>query len=169
MAADKLAPRVNTKGKVTVDTDKAAWNSGLVELAVLGCHPGDGDEPEALAPAVHQLRQATDLPDALSLPLPLHLAGLAQEYVLPTRNDADAAGVGDADPDTAAAPVSRRPQPRRNRPWRAGRRTFRPSRPRPKAIDPRWRVPTATNGSRSPAWPTDGRDARPVPSGGGTA
>ncbi|MGW5762173.1 pPIWI_RE module domain-containing protein [Streptomyces tendae] len=112
VAADKLAPRVNTKGKVTVDTDKAAWNPGLVELAVLGCHPGDSDEPEALALAVHQLRQAPDLPDALSLPLPLHLAGLAQEYVLPTRNDADAAGVGDADPDTAAAPgVATAPAP----------------------------------------------------------
>ncbi|MFJ6579537.1 pPIWI_RE module domain-containing protein [Streptomyces sp. NPDC091368] len=111
VAADKLAPRVNSKGNVTVDTDKAAWNPGLVELAVLGCHPGDGDVPEALALAVHQLRQAPDLPDALSLPLPLHLAGLAQEYVLPTRNedDEDTAGSGadataDADPDRAAAP-----------------------------------------------------------------
>ncbi|MFE2269838.1 pPIWI_RE module domain-containing protein [Streptomyces lavendulae] len=113
VAADKLAPRVNTKGHVTVDTDKAAWNPGLVELAVLGCHPGDGDEPEALALAVHQLRQAPDLPDALSLPLPLHLAGLAQEYVLPTRNEEDGDGgvtgsvadpAADADPDAAAAP-----------------------------------------------------------------
>jgi hypothetical protein len=107
VAADKLAPRVNTKGKVTIDTDKAGWNPGLVELAVLGCHPDYGDVPEALALAVHQLRQAPDLPDALSLPLPLHLAGLAQEYVLPTRNEdgedtTDAAA--DADPDTAAAP-----------------------------------------------------------------
>ncbi|MEV4439375.1 DUF3962 domain-containing protein [Streptomyces sp. NPDC049577] len=108
VAADKLAPRVNTKGKLTIDTDKAAWNPGLVELAVLGCHTEDGDSPEALAVAVHQLRQAPDVPDALSLPLPLHLAGLAQEYVLPTRAEdgeepiADAAE--DADPDTAAAP-----------------------------------------------------------------
>ncbi|MEU1516871.1 DUF3962 domain-containing protein [Streptomyces sp. NPDC005811] len=107
VAADKLAPRVNTKGKVTIDTDKAAWNPGLVELAVLGCHPGDGDAPEALALAVHQLRQAPDLPDALSLPLPLHLAGLAQEYVLPTVNDdgdETTDTTTDADPDTAAAP-----------------------------------------------------------------
>ncbi|MFD9975913.1 pPIWI_RE module domain-containing protein [Streptomyces sp. NPDC059017] len=107
VAADKLASRVNTKGKVTIDTDKAAWNPGLVELAVLGCHPDDGDVPEALALAVHQLRQAPDLPDALSLPLPLHLAGLAQEYVLPTRNDdgdEPADSTADADPDTAAAP-----------------------------------------------------------------
>ncbi|MFF9677307.1 pPIWI_RE module domain-containing protein [Streptomyces eurythermus] len=115
VAADKLAPRVNTKGKVTIDTDKAAWNPGLVELAVLGCHPDDGDSPEALALAVHQLRQAPDLPDALSLPLPLHLAGLAQEYVLPTRNeDGDDVidSAADADPDTAAAPgVETAPEP----------------------------------------------------------
>ncbi|MGW4321105.1 pPIWI_RE module domain-containing protein [Streptomyces sp. NPDC004684] len=107
VAADKLAPRVNTKGKATVDTDKAAWNPGLVELAVLGCHRADGDEPEALALAVHQLRQAPDLPDALSLPLPLHLAGLAQEYVLPTVNetgDESSDSTADSDPDTVAAP-----------------------------------------------------------------
>ncbi|MFI6434131.1 pPIWI_RE module domain-containing protein [Streptomyces sp. NPDC050759] len=118
VAADKLAPRVNTKGKVTIDTDKPAWNPGLVELAVLGCHADDGDAPEALALAVHQLRQAPDLPDALSLPLPLHLAGLAQEYVLPTRDeDGDDSEVitdaaADADPDTSAAPgVETAPEP----------------------------------------------------------
>lgn len=91
VAADKLAPRVNTKGKLTIDTGEAAWNPGLVEVSVLGCHPQDGDVPEALALAVHQLRQAPDLPDALSLPLPLHLAGLSQEYVLPTRAEEDSA------------------------------------------------------------------------------
>lgn len=115
VAADKLAPRVNTKGNVTVDTDKAAWNPGLVELAVLGCHVADGDVPEALALVVHQLRQAPDLPDALSLPLPLHLAGLAQEYVLPTVSEDGGDGVdpaADADPDTAAAPgVETAPEP----------------------------------------------------------
>jgi hypothetical protein len=118
VAADKLAPRVNTKGKVTIDTDKAAWNPGLVEIAVLGCHPGDGDVPEALALAAHQLRQAPDLPDALSLPLPLHLAGLAQEYVLPTQSEDGGDGgdavdsASDADPDTGAAPgVETAPEP----------------------------------------------------------
>ncbi|MET9465510.1 DUF3962 domain-containing protein [Streptomyces sp. NPDC006544] len=116
VAADKLAPRVNTKGKLTIDTGEAAWNPGLVELAVLGCHMQDGDEPEALALAVHQLRQAPDLPDALSLPLPLHLAGLAQEYVLPTRSeevtDTAAEPAADADPDTAAAPgLANEPEP----------------------------------------------------------
>jgi hypothetical protein len=103
---------------VTIDTDKAAWNPALVEVAVLGCHPGDGDVPEALALAAHQLRQAPDLPDALSLPLPLHLAGLAQEYVLPTQNE-DSGGGGeaidsasDADPDTGAAPgIETAPEP----------------------------------------------------------
>ncbi|MDX2817721.1 DUF3962 domain-containing protein [Streptomyces sp. PA03-5A] len=112
VAADKLAPRVNTKGRLTVDTDKNAWNPGLVELAVLGCHVEDGDQPEALALAVHQLRQAPDFPDALSLPLPLHLAGLAQEYVLPTRAAEDAEPADDADPDSAAAPgMAREPEP----------------------------------------------------------
>ncbi|TLS47331.1 DUF3893 domain-containing protein [Streptomyces montanus] len=119
VAADKLAPRVNTKGKLTIDTDKPAWNPGLVELAVLGCHPDDGDSPEALALAVHQLRQAPDLPDPLSLPLPLHLAGLAQEYVLPTRGEGGedsakpaADAVQDTDPDTAAAPgLAAEPEP----------------------------------------------------------
>ncbi|MFF7594624.1 RNAseH domain-containing protein [Streptomyces mirabilis] len=116
VAADKLAPRVNTKGKLTVDTDKAAWNPGLVELTVLGCHTEDGDSPEALALAAHQLRQAPDVPDALSLPLPLHLAGLAQEYVLPTRAEEDetpsADAAADADPDAGAAPgLAKEPEP----------------------------------------------------------
>ncbi len=116
VAADKLAPRMNTKGKLTIDTDKAAWNPGLVEFTVLGCHPEDGDSPEALALAAHQLRQAPDLPDALSLPLPLHLAGLAQEYVLPTRATEDerpsSDATADAPPDAAAAPgLEREPEP----------------------------------------------------------
>ncbi|MEV6194148.1 DUF3962 domain-containing protein [Streptomyces sp. NPDC051920] len=116
VAADKLAPRVNAKGKLTVDTDKAAWNPGLVELTVLGCHTENGDSPEVLALAAHQLRQAPDVPDALSLPLPLHLAGLAQEYVLPTRAEEDetpsADATADADPDAGAAPgLAREPEP----------------------------------------------------------
>ncbi|MEU2625902.1 DUF3962 domain-containing protein [Kitasatospora sp. NPDC007106] len=109
--ADKLAPRPlrsgKRKGELTIDTDKPAWNPGLVELSVLGCHPADGDDAEALALAVHQLRQAPDFPDALSLPLPLHLAGLAQEYVLPTVSEDNQEPLvdpaADADPDTAEA------------------------------------------------------------------
>lgn len=96
VSADRLAPRQLTRGKnigeLTVDTDKPAWNPSLVEIAILGCHPvaeadRPGDNPEAIALAMHQLRQAPDYLDALSLPLPLHLAGLAQEYVLPMRAD----------------------------------------------------------------------------------
>ncbi|KUL47634.1 hypothetical protein ADL28_32015 [Streptomyces violaceusniger] len=102
VAADKLAPRVNTKGKLVIDTGEAAWNPNLVELAVLGCHPEDSDSPEALALAAHQLRQPADFPDALILPLPLHLAGLAQEYVLPTRAEADGETETDSGTDTVA-------------------------------------------------------------------
>ncbi|GAA1898120.1 pPIWI_RE module domain-containing protein [Actinomadura bangladeshensis] len=87
VVADKLGGRRLTQGpragELTVDTDKPAWNPSLVELAVLGCHEADGDVPEALALVVHHLRQPADYPEALSLPLPLHLAGLAQQYVLP--------------------------------------------------------------------------------------
>jgi hypothetical protein len=85
--ADKLATRPlrrgNRQGELTVDTHIPAWNPDLVELAVLGCHTADGDDPEVLALAVHQMRQPPDYAEALSLPLPLHLAELAQEYVLP--------------------------------------------------------------------------------------
>ncbi|MFC4591196.1 pPIWI_RE module domain-containing protein [Sphaerisporangium corydalis] len=89
--ADKLAPRVlqlgKNKGGFTIDTDKQAWNPGLVEISILGCHEADGDMPEAFAAALHQMRRPPDYPDALALPLPMHLARLAQEYVLPTLAD----------------------------------------------------------------------------------
>ncbi len=58
-----------------------------MEIAVLGCHADAGDSPEALALAVHQLRQVPDYLDALRLPL--HLASLAQHYVLPTVAEAE--------------------------------------------------------------------------------
>lgn len=91
--ADKLAPRPlrqgPNKGKPTIDTHIPAWNPGLVEIAVLGCHPEDGDDPEALAMIMHQLRLAPDYADALSTPLPMHLASLAQAYVLPTTAEED--------------------------------------------------------------------------------
>jgi hypothetical protein len=111
VAADKLSGRPLARGKrvgeLTVDTDKPAWNPTLVELAVLGCHEADGDVPEALALVAHHLRQPPDYPEALSLPLPMHLAGLTQQYVLPlpaedgeeaassreTAADADPAGI----------------------------------------------------------------------------
>ncbi|MEC3980453.1 pPIWI_RE module domain-containing protein [Amycolatopsis sp. H20-H5] len=89
VAAHKLQSRQirrgGRKGEPTIDVDRPAWNPGLVEIAVLGCHPDDGDDPHALAMAVHQLRQAPDYRDALGRPLPLHLARKAQEYILPMR------------------------------------------------------------------------------------
>lgn len=115
--ADKLAPRpVRSKmdeDAVTIDTDKPAWNPALVEIAVLGCHQApegstsdDGDDPEAFALAVHQLRQAPDYPDPLLLPLPLHMASLAQEYVLPTVADN-----GDETAALTAPALTQKPDP----------------------------------------------------------
>lgn len=97
-ALDRLATRVNAAGNLTSQAGTSAWNPTLVEITVLGCHEDDGsaapvrekpDDPAALALAMHQLRQAPDYAAALSLPLPLHLAGLAQAYVLPTLTDSD--------------------------------------------------------------------------------
>ncbi|MGW1613692.1 pPIWI_RE module domain-containing protein [Streptomyces sp. NPDC002285] len=103
-ALDRLATRVNAAGNLTSQAGTSAWNPTLVEIAVLGCHadddpavPGLGkpDEAEALALAVHQLRQAPDYAAALSLPLPLHLAGLAQAYVLPMLTESDVTPEGE--------------------------------------------------------------------------
>ncbi|MFD0883425.1 pPIWI_RE module domain-containing protein [Streptosporangium algeriense] len=105
--ADKLAPRPlrrgKRKGELTMDTGVPAWNPALIEVTVMGCHPDpcgtdEGDRPEALALAVHQLRQAPDYLDSLSLPLPLHLAALAQQYVLPTL-------AGEEDASTVSSPT----------------------------------------------------------------
>lgn len=103
-ALDRLATRVNAAGNLTSQAGTPAWNPTLVEIAVLGCHADDDpavpalgkpDEAEALALAVHQLRQAPDYAAALSLPLPLHLAGLAQAYVLPMFTESDMAPGGE--------------------------------------------------------------------------
>ncbi|MFB7587733.1 pPIWI_RE module domain-containing protein [Streptomyces sp. NPDC056169] len=123
-ALDRLATRVNAAGNLTSQAGTNAWNPTLVEIVVLGCHgdddstataPGSPDDAEALALAVHQLRQAPDYAAALSLPLPLHLAGLAQAYVLPTLAERDGSpteeamestaepNVDDLDPDLADA------------------------------------------------------------------
>ncbi|MGV9786736.1 pPIWI_RE module domain-containing protein [Streptomyces sp. NPDC003435] len=97
-ALDRLSARVNAAGNLTSQAGTGAWNPALTEIAVLGCHPERGDEPpsppvpddpEAIALAMHQLRMAPDYPVALSMPLPLHLAGLAQAYVLPTIAEED--------------------------------------------------------------------------------
>ena len=77
---------------------------------MLGCHPDAGDSPEALALAVHQLRQAPDYLDALSMPLPMHLASLAQHYVLPTVAEGEAESEeepSDAPDDGIALPKAR--------------------------------------------------------------
>jgi hypothetical protein len=98
--ADILATRPlrqgKNKGKPTTDVHIPAWNPDLVEIAILGCHEHAGDDPEAYALAMHQMRQAPDYLDALTLPLPLHMASLAQEYVLPTLAEDAAAGGGAA-------------------------------------------------------------------------
>ncbi|MEW1642092.1 DUF3962 domain-containing protein [Streptomyces sp. NPDC091219] len=100
--ADKLAPRPirmgKRKGQPTIDTGEVGWMPALLEVAVLGCHEEDGDDPQALALTAHLLRQPPDYPEALALPMPLHLAGLGQQYVLPTRGQEDAPA---ADPDPA--------------------------------------------------------------------
>lgn len=102
-ALDRLATRVNAAGNLTSQAGTGAWNPTLLEIAVLGCHTNDDpgalavgkpDEAEALALAVHQLRQAPDYAAALSLPLPLHLAGLAQAYVLPMLVEGDGSSAG---------------------------------------------------------------------------
>lgn len=96
-ALDRLTTRTTASGNLVSQAGKNAWNPTLTEISVLGCHVKHGDDPEALAMAMHQLRQAPDYADALSLPLPLHLAGLAQAYVLPTVTGDGAEAVPDSD------------------------------------------------------------------------
>ncbi|MGE7385170.1 pPIWI_RE module domain-containing protein [Streptomyces sp. NPDC004126] len=102
--ADKLAPRPirmgPRKGQSTIDTGEVGWRPSLLELAVLGCHEDEGDDPQALALTAHLLRQPPDYPEALGLPFPLHLAGLGQQYVLPTeaREDHDREAAAEDDP-----------------------------------------------------------------------
>ncbi|MFE3769605.1 pPIWI_RE module domain-containing protein [Streptomyces sp. NPDC059122] len=107
--ADKLAPRPirmgPRKGQPTIDTGEVGWTPTLLEIAVLGCHEEDGDVPQALALAVHLLRQPPDYPEALGLPLPLHLAGLGQQYVLPTRGGESEEAAPAVDPNPAKYPA----------------------------------------------------------------
>jgi hypothetical protein len=85
----KLVP---TKERRTAPT-KSAWNPGYLELTVLSCLSakaladaglGDvqADDPVEWATLTHQLRFHADY-SPLALPLPLHLAKLAAQYVLP--------------------------------------------------------------------------------------
>ncbi|WP_239395263.1 pPIWI_RE module domain-containing protein [Frankia sp. CiP3] len=73
---------------------KTAWNPRYLELTVVGCLSEKAladagrddvrpDQPAAWAALAHQLRFHDDH-EPLSRPLPLHLAKLAEEYVLPT-------------------------------------------------------------------------------------
>ncbi|MGK5636845.1 pPIWI_RE module domain-containing protein [Streptomyces sp. URMC 126] len=109
--ADKLAPRPlrqgKRKGELVIDTGTPGWVPDLLEIAVLGCHQEAGDDPQAIASVVHLLRLPPDYPAALSMPLPLHLAGLGQDYVLPHRapvEDASGDLAADADPGQGPAP-----------------------------------------------------------------
>ncbi|MEV6777465.1 pPIWI_RE module domain-containing protein [Streptomyces syringium] len=85
----KLAPT----GQGRTAPGKTAWNPGQLEITVLGClsekaladsgREGDlPDRPAEWATLTHQLRYHDDYPP-LARPLPLHLARLAGEYVLP--------------------------------------------------------------------------------------
>ncbi|MGV9270257.1 pPIWI_RE module domain-containing protein [Kitasatospora sp. NPDC003701] len=80
---------------------KTAWNPALLEMTVLGCLSekalagsgrvgGTADNPAEWATLTHQLRYHDDYPP-LAHPLPLHLARLAGEYVLPLATDKEAA------------------------------------------------------------------------------
>ncbi|MFE0422241.1 pPIWI_RE module domain-containing protein [Streptomyces sp. NPDC058953] len=85
----KLAP--TAQGRTA--PGKTAWNPGQLEITVLGIlsekaladsgREGDSpDRPTEWATLTHQLRYHDDYPP-LARPLPLHLARLAGEYVLP--------------------------------------------------------------------------------------
>ncbi|MET8840367.1 DUF3962 domain-containing protein [Streptomyces rubiginosohelvolus] len=85
----KLVPTTQGRGA----PGKSAWNPVYLELTVLGCLPGEtpaepddareiADRPAEWATLAHQLRFHDDYPP-LARPLPLHLARLAGEYVLP--------------------------------------------------------------------------------------
>jgi hypothetical protein len=73
-----------TKQIVIKEADPSAysWNPAITEITVAAMQPGD--DPARLAFVPHILRaQAVHFDEALALPLPLHLAKLAQEYVIP--------------------------------------------------------------------------------------
>ncbi|MFJ9891809.1 pPIWI_RE module domain-containing protein [Streptomyces sp. NPDC091280] len=85
----KLAP--TAQGRTA--PGKTAWNPGQLEMTVLGClsekaladsgrEGGLPDRPAEWATLTHQLRYQDDY-SPLARPLPMHLARLAGEYVLP--------------------------------------------------------------------------------------
>jgi hypothetical protein len=85
VAASKLAPRTNMVGNQTIDTGENAWNPQLLEITVAALQ--DGDDPAQWAAVAHQLRYPADYRDPLALPMPLHLAQLCRQYVLPHDDD----------------------------------------------------------------------------------
>ncbi|MGW6507167.1 pPIWI_RE module domain-containing protein [Streptomyces niveus] len=84
---------------------KTAWNPAQLEVTVLGCLSEKAltesdragttpDRPAEWATLAHQLRYHDDYPP-LARPLPLHLARLAAEYVLPLAEAPSAPAAGD--------------------------------------------------------------------------
>ncbi|MFI2611817.1 pPIWI_RE module domain-containing protein [Kitasatospora sp. NPDC018619] len=80
---------------------RVAWNPAMLEVTVLGCLSSQAladagradataDRPAEWATLTHQLRYHDDYPP-LARPLPLHLARLAGEYVLPLATDDEGA------------------------------------------------------------------------------
>ncbi|MGW4034480.1 pPIWI_RE module domain-containing protein [Streptomyces sp. NPDC004838] len=96
-----------------------AWNQQALELTVLGCLSEQAleqarrtdrptDRPALLAAAVHQLRLHDEY-HPLSRPLPLHLAKLAEEYLLPPAAEATpTAGAATGDEVEAGSPSVRK-------------------------------------------------------------
>jgi hypothetical protein len=92
-----------------------AWNPQALELTVLGCLSQQAlaqarrtdplpDRPALLAAAVHQLRLHDEY-HPLSRPLPLHLARLAEEYLLPLAAEGTpTAGAATSDEVEAGSP-----------------------------------------------------------------
>ncbi|MEG3635201.1 pPIWI_RE module domain-containing protein [Micromonospora palythoicola] len=80
-------PRDGEEAKeVTIPPAPAAevWNARMVEMTVAAIQPGD--DPRAWVGIAHQLRWANlQYDDGTTLPMPLHLAQLAEEYVLGTQ------------------------------------------------------------------------------------
>ncbi|OCC07672.1 pPIWI_RE module domain-containing protein [Streptomyces sp. PTY087I2] len=96
----KLAP---VKGSRTAP-GTTAWNPRLLEVTVLGCGSSEpsADRPVDWATLTHQLRYHDDYPP-LAYPLPLHLAQLAKEYVLPLApREGRGARLGASAPDALA-------------------------------------------------------------------
>ena len=67
------------EGEPKIDTGKVGWMPTLLEIAVLGCHDGEGDVPQALSLTTQLPRQPPVCLEALAFPPPLHLASLGRQ------------------------------------------------------------------------------------------